>query len=133
MFMKKVLLASIAALLMATSAAHTDTEFCVVVRKTPDGFLALREKPTTKSKIIATLRTNVPLLADHEDQYLEEQEYRLYKNWTHWTRVRAWVTEQDADPTKGWVYNKYIKKVPCTPAEGVEDILQPARDLLTWP
>ena len=52
--MKKALLASVAALLLATGAAHADAQ-CAVVLKTPDGFLAMREKPTVQSKMIAKL------------------------------------------------------------------------------
>jgi hypothetical protein len=55
------------------------------------------------------------------DQYLEDNEYLLYKNWTRWTRVKAWVTEQDADPSKGWVYNRYIRKVRCDSDDMLDD------------
>src|SRR5260221_5139186 len=111
------LLAGVAALSMLASAAHAAEEYCVEVKKTPDGFLAVREKPTVKSKIFATLRPKFPLTVNPEHQFLEDNEYRLYKNWTKWTHVKGWFSTEDADPSWGWVYSKYIRKVPCTPAE----------------
>jgi hypothetical protein len=44
--MKKTFLTGIAALLLTTGTAHAAYDECAVVLKTPDGFLALREKPT---------------------------------------------------------------------------------------
>jgi hypothetical protein len=112
--MKKLFLTGIAALLMATSAAHAvDDDTCYVVRKTPDGFLAVRKKPTTGSKIIATLRPKFPLTSRPSLQFLEDNEFHLYKNWTKWTHVKGWFDNESADPGTGWVYSKYIKKVPC--------------------
>ena len=52
------------------TAAYSTEDFCAVVLKTPDGFLALREKPGTQFKMIAKLhegdiwtliRRNVPV------------------------------------------------------------------------
>jgi hypothetical protein len=68
--MKKTLLAGIAALLMATSAHATQT-YCAVVLKPPskvtrdkeynsDQWLALREKPSSKSYMIVALRAECP-------------------------------------------------------------------------
>jgi hypothetical protein len=37
---------------LSVSAAHTAYDECAVVLKTPDGFLALREKPTARSKLL---------------------------------------------------------------------------------
>jgi hypothetical protein len=91
---------------------------CYVVRNTPDGFLAVRQKPTPKSKMLAALRPNFPLEAYASSQFLENDEYRLFPNWTHWTRVKGWFDTQSGDqPSTGWVYNKYIKTIPCKFAE----------------
>ena len=46
------------------SIAHATEDFCVVVSETPDGFLALREGPSAKSKMIAKLRPRQVLSAD---------------------------------------------------------------------
>jgi hypothetical protein len=131
------LLAGIAALLMATSAhaatpwTHTGEENCVVVRKTPDGFLAVRDKPSTKGKIVATLRPKFPLTIPSNAQFLEGEDYKLYKDWKKWTRVKGWFTTEDADPSWGWVYSKYIKKVPCDSDEMMDDGLVEGRDYET--
>jgi hypothetical protein len=116
----RLLIAGIAALFLATGTAHaaspwtfTGEENCVVVRKTSDGFLAVRDKPSIKGKIVATLRPKFPLTIPANSQFLEGEDYKLYKNWKNWTRVKGWFTEQDADPSWGWVYSKYIKKVRC--------------------
>ena len=54
--MKKVLLAGVAALsLLMAGTAHAAYDECAVVLKTPDGLLALREKPTVRSKLILKL------------------------------------------------------------------------------
>ena len=78
--MKKVLLAGIAALsVLSASAAHATDNECAVVLKTSDGFLAVREKPTVKSKIVATLGPKYPLTVNSSHQFLEDNEHRLYK------------------------------------------------------
>jgi hypothetical protein len=48
------LLASVIFAVVSTASQATE-DFCAVVLKTPDGFLALREKPETRSKMIAKL------------------------------------------------------------------------------
>jgi hypothetical protein len=126
--MHKILITSVAALLLATGAASAHTD-CFVVKKTPDGFLALREKPTTKSKIIATLRMNFPLQTNGSDP-LEGHEYRLYKNWTQWTYVNAWMSEDEAHPERGWFYSRYIKKVLCDFEDKPES--KPATQYPSW-
>jgi hypothetical protein len=49
-------LSGIAALLLATGAAHGTVDSCAVVLRTPDGFLNLRKAPSMKAKIIARLK-----------------------------------------------------------------------------
>ena len=93
-------------------ASETDT--CFVVTKTPDGFLAVRAKPDAKTELFAALRPGYPLIASPDSQFLEGDEVRRYKNWTKWVRVRGWFADEDAEPSFGWVYGKYLKKVPYT-------------------
>jgi hypothetical protein len=50
----------VAALFLATGTVHADSKYCVVVTKTSDGFLAVREKPSMKGKLIATIRPGFP-------------------------------------------------------------------------
>jgi hypothetical protein len=121
--MKKLFITSVAALLLATGTAHagsffenyaSETDTCFVVTKTPDGFLAVRAKPDAKTELFAALRPGYPLIASPDSQFLEGDEVRRYKNWTKWVRVRGWFADEDAEPSFGWVYGKYLKKVPCT-------------------
>jgi hypothetical protein len=117
--MKAAIIAGIAALLPATGTAHAGsfllgTDICFVVKKTSDGFLAVRAKPDAKTELFAALRPGYPLVASPHNQFLEGDEAHRYKNWTKWARVRGWFTNEDADPSFGWVYRKYLKKVPCT-------------------
>ena len=61
--MMKTLLTAVALLAFATTA-HATEDFCAVVLKTPDGFLALREGPGTQHKMITKLEQGDFLLAD---------------------------------------------------------------------
>jgi hypothetical protein len=54
--MKKLFLSGIAALFLATGAAHATADGCAVVLKTSDGFLNLRKDPSMKARIIARLK-----------------------------------------------------------------------------
>jgi hypothetical protein len=53
--MRTQLLIRVAALFLSTRTAHA-ADICYEVLKTPDNFLAMREHPTTKSKITWALR-----------------------------------------------------------------------------
>jgi hypothetical protein len=55
-------LASVAALFLATGAAHATVDSCGVVLRTPDGFLNLRKAPSVKAKVIARLKPGDILL-----------------------------------------------------------------------
>jgi hypothetical protein len=119
------LLIGAAALFLATGAAHATADFCVVVTKTPDGFLALREGPGTQFKMIAKLKPGYPLDADTAGGGPECAEFaaggeqapetrsemarydRCMKEAERWTRV--WIAERRS----GWVYSKYIKPRDC--------------------
>jgi len=123
--MKKTLLTGIAALFLATGTAQATEDFCIVVTKTPDGFLALREGPGTQFKIIAKLKPGFPLDADTAQGSTEcatlaaggEQApetpkemaryERCMKEAQQWTRV--WI----AGRRSAWVYSKYTKPRDC--------------------
>jgi SH3-like domain-containing protein len=81
------------AVILGASAAGATTDFCIVVTKTPDGFLALREGPGTQFKMMAKLKPGYPLDADAGD--------------AKWTRV--WI----ADGRYAWVYTKYTRQIDC--------------------
>jgi hypothetical protein len=67
----------IAALLLATGTAHagslfgdaSKTETCFVVKKTPDGFLAVRAKPDAKAELFAALRPGYQLMRVSPEEY----------------------------------------------------------------
>jgi hypothetical protein len=125
--MKRLFLASIAALFLATGTAHAEMqdnwrngsskEYCVEVMKTSDGFLAVRAEPSVKAKLISTLRPGFPLTVNPANQSLNVNDYARFPKWIKWTYVRGWfdVEEGDTHPSSGWVYSKYIREVPCTP------------------
>jgi hypothetical protein len=97
MAMKKLLLTGIAALFLATGAAHATEDFCAVVLKNRDGWLALRKGPGTRFKMITKLLEGDFLLADTGGGD------------TKWTRVDG------ADPpySRGFVRSKYIQEFTC--------------------
>jgi len=64
---RKLLMTGVAALFLATGAAHaTGPDNCAVVVKTRDGFLNVRAAPTMKSKIVARIN---PADIVHDDAY----------------------------------------------------------------
>jgi hypothetical protein len=114
--MKKLLLAA-AVLVAVSTAAHSTEDFCAVVLKTPDGFLALREKPGAQAKMTAKLREGDFLYAGTEQcsQSVCDNEDR---KWTHVNGVPR--LDGPNDPTKtyndythGWVSRKYIQEFLC--------------------
>ena len=99
--------------------AHAEQEedeyYCAEVKKTSDGFLAVRKGPDVKAKSIALLRSGFPL-AVFRSQYMLPEEQKLYPNWTKWVLVRGEFDVEDihrSSTRDGYVYAKYIKKVPC--------------------
>lgn len=59
--MKRALFLAVSTALLC---AYATQDFCVVVRKTPDGFLALRDGPGAKFRMKATLKPGELLVAD---------------------------------------------------------------------
>jgi hypothetical protein len=88
--------------LLGAGAAQADDQ-CAVVLRTPDGFLALREKPTVQSKMIAKLLQGDVLVTENEHTGT-------------WSHVLI-VTPYSGD-TRGWVSRWYIQEVECLPQEG---------------
>jgi hypothetical protein len=107
-----------------SNAAHATGDFCAVVLKTPDGFLALREKPGRESKIIAKLREGDFLYAGTEQcsQSVCDTEAR---KWTHINGVPRIDGPNDPkktydDYTHGWVSRKYIQDFLCPEDQQLE-------------
>jgi hypothetical protein len=108
--MKRALLTVVALLTFATTA-HATEDFCAVVLKTPDGFLALREGPGTPHKMITKLEQGDFLLADTA---MGEQDPKNIK-WVHINGVPR-VDGPDAigkTYTRGWVARRYVQTLLC--------------------
>jgi hypothetical protein len=76
---------------------------CEVVAKTPDGFLALREEPGTRFKMITKLRPGELLISDTRTFKGEHQE-----NWIYINEVPGRDNTQGPF-TQGWVSTLYLK------------------------
>ena len=116
--MKKMLLTGVAALMAVSRAAQATEDFCAVVLKTPDGFLALREKPARESKIIAKLREGDFLYAGTEQCSQSVCDTLEDRKWTHINGVPRMDGPNDPkrtynDYTHGWVSRKYIQNFLC--------------------
>jgi hypothetical protein len=101
-----------AVLIVVSTAAHATEDFCAVVLKTPDGFLALREKPGAQAKMSAKLREGDFLYAGTEQSSVCDNEDR---KWTHVTGVPRLDGPNDPkktynDYTHGWVSRKDIQE-----------------------
>jgi hypothetical protein len=103
---KRLFLTGIAALFLATGAAHATADGCAVVLRTPDGFLSLREAPSMKAKIIARLKPgeiidvtdlSCPGFSDCDNK----------GGWTHVSGVPR------LNGTNGWVGTRFIVSVAC--------------------
>jgi hypothetical protein len=128
--MHKTLLAGVAALFLATGTAQT-AEFCGVVLKTSDGFLALREGPGIQSKMIAKLfEGNTLYTKDDATVFGDEAPYQCLKPVREygisdnkrqcqnlWVRVS---TDEQTHSKIGWVNRKYIRQFPCKDPEHID-------------
>ena len=99
--MKRLFLATMM-LAMVASTAHAIEDYCVQVKPTPDGFLAIRENPTVRSKIINKVFPGGILDVDTVGGY-------DHPKWTHVM-------------TGGWVATKYVEGADCD-----ADITPPSR------
>jgi hypothetical protein len=95
----KLFLTSIAALLLATGATHADK--CATVLKTNDGFLALRDEPSVRAKLLFKLKEN------------EELWYPVKSVIKNWVRVIYPGEDWENSGMEGYVYGKYIHIFEC--------------------
>ena len=130
--MKRTLLAGIAVLSVLHASAAQATERCAVVRKTSDGFLALREAQGPQSRMKGKLFEGNHLRIDDEGWGDEApyycvnpmiREYGMNDNMRKcrslWVRVTACCI--DADLITGWVNSKYIRQFECKDPEYIGD------------
>jgi hypothetical protein len=116
--MKHLAIAAVA-LALATTAAHATADGCAVVRKTPDGFLSLRQAPTAKALAIAKLKPGWHLSVDSAT--CETSGKISICGGTEWTHVTGvWPLDGGVDCgdtcTRGWVATRYLKFTGCEEA-----------------
>jgi len=86
--MRKTLLTGIAALFLATGAAHATADGCAVVLRTPDGFLNLRKDPSMRARIVARLKPGQIIYIDDLACY-PMSHCDNKGEWTHVTDIPA--------------------------------------------
>jgi hypothetical protein len=104
------------ATVFATSARAT-ADFCVIVRNTPDGFLALREGPGTQFRVKAKLQPGELLLADTgscRDDFCDETRQWIFIE--HVPRLDGKL-EKAKHLTQGWVASKFTTEALRCPGE----------------
>jgi hypothetical protein len=115
--MKKALLIGIAALFLATGAAHA-VEMCAVVLKAPDGFLASRTKPGTRFEIQRKFAQGRVLGVETEEHCSHSVPGRLVcnKKWIHVKNIYPEFRDEEVEGFSsgfGYIYSKYIQTFFC--------------------
>ena len=100
--MKKLVLTAIAALLLATGAAHATSDGCAVVLRTPDGFLNLRAEPSMKARIVARLKPGEIL---YDDSRPSGDKFR----WMHITGL----FRRGGINVDGWIGRRFVTPIDC--------------------
>jgi len=98
----KALLSGIAALFLATGAAHATLDGCAVVLRTPDGFLNVRAAPKMEARILKRLKPGDIIETDSkscEGSVCDEK--------SHWIHVFV------APGTPGWVVSRFVIGIDC--------------------
>ena len=100
------------ATIMFANHAYGTEDFCLAVRNTPDGFLALREGPGSQFSIKERLQPGETLLADTRtcmDSICDETRRWTFIN--HIPRLDGKL-ETAKHHTQGWVATKFTNQVP---------------------
>jgi hypothetical protein len=90
--------------LVASSAACA-TEFCNV-KRTADGFVALRAAPDADAKVVGRMTHRDEVL---EDPTIESRNGWIYVTWWKGGRFRPGGYEFDKPTAKGWVNRRLIE------------------------
>ncbi len=93
----------LAALGLAVTAQPADASLFCTVLKSPDGFVALREKPDAGARIVERMR------ADDEVQALEGRRGR-WQEVLHWRGDARYHEATRGNTRKGWVHMRYISE-----------------------
>jgi hypothetical protein len=105
--------AIVAAFTGVFSPAHAAYDECAVVLKTPDSFLALRDKPTTQSKLILKLKRGDVLQVDKSVK-------KGSPKWTWVSKQIDGIIEETLPFKSGFVSSRYIQRFQCPDAaEGI--------------
>jgi hypothetical protein len=98
-------LVGVSLLSIAPAAA---TEYCNV-RKTPDGFVALRTSPSPKAKLIAKMKAGDEVLGDST---VDSVKGWMYVTWWKGGRFKSGKPNGYDNPNgKGWVYGKFVDEL----------------------
>src|SRR5262245_35911337 len=104
--MRRQFLIGIAALFLATGAAHATLDGCAVVLRTSDGFLNVRAAPKMGARIIARLKPGSFIYADSKSDGTL---------WMHITAIPRGSSE--IRPVSGWVGRRFIEPIACESLE----------------
>jgi hypothetical protein len=88
------------------TAARATTDFvCAVVLNTPDGFLAVRERPGTQFRMMYKLRPGQAVNISSEDCVWHSNGKVTCNKW-------IMLSGSDRTPASGWVRSKYLQPYP---------------------
>lgn len=100
--MRAASLIALSALSLAcTIASSQATEFCLI-RKTSDGFAALRAAPDLKAKLIARMKTG-------EEVQLAQGERGRWREVIYWRGEDRLTKGYNAHTAKGWVDGRLLE------------------------
>jgi hypothetical protein len=88
-----------------TAARATTDVVCAVVLNTPDGFLAVRERPGTQFRMTDKLRPGQAVNISSEDCVWHSNGKATCNKW-------IMVSGSDRTPASGWVRSKYLQPYP---------------------
>jgi hypothetical protein len=87
-------------------ARATTVVVCGVVLNPPDGFLAVRERPGTQTRMTAKLRPGQSVNISSENCVWQSNGNVTCNKW-------IWVAGSDRTPASGWVRSKYLQPSDC--------------------
>lgn len=92
--------------MIATAGTASATEFCNV-KRTPDGFVALRAAPDANAKLVGRMTHKDEVLGDPT---IESRKGWIFVTWWKGSRFRAGGYEFGKPTAKGWVNSRFIEE-----------------------